>query len=224
MAWKPPRTCYRPAATRRQVPTSGQTSSASWPGVASSSADGRRSCFARCPTRRSSAIPWPDTSSSSRVSGRPAGDPRVHRPCDNPYTIPLNVSRIARTLPSLNRVAALQPSLSPGGRRCAYHRLERPAEGRLGVIADVERDGGHLRRVVAEQPARKLDAPSREIAHRRLPDQRAETFGQRRSRHADRSGKPFERPRIRWPIVQQRQRVPGNRITQSGQPSRLLAG
>jgi hypothetical protein len=50
----------------------------------------------------------------------------------------------------------------------------RAAEGRLGTIPDVEGNRGYLGGIATEHPARELDAPSREIAHRRLPDALAE--------------------------------------------------
>src|SRR5262245_26246709 len=75
------------------------------------------------------------------------------------------------SLPRARRRSALPP---PGGGRHAALALERAVEGRLGVVADVAGDPCHGVAALQQALRRELHAPAREIAHRRLTEQRRE--------------------------------------------------
>jgi len=73
-----------------------------------------------------------------------------------------------------------------------------------------------------QSPGGELDAPVRQILHRRLADERAETFGQDGARAADLPRQPLHGPRLSRPCVQQSQGPSDHRIAQSSQPAGVL--
>ena len=84
-----------------------------------------------------------------------------------------------------SRPGHLRAIPSPAGGRHSHQRLEGATERRLRVIPDVECHGRDFSVFIRELAARELDPPSREIAHRRLPHELAETFREQRARNAE---------------------------------------
>ena len=99
--------------------------------------------------------------------------------------------------------------------------LESPAEGGLGVVADVERHRRDLGRPVRQQARRHLHPPAREVLHRRLADEVREALGQRGPREPGLAGQRLHRPGPRRLLVEQPQRAADHRVAQAGEPARL---
>jgi hypothetical protein len=111
---------------------------------------------------------------------------------------------------------------TPRAGRHAGDLLERAAERRLGVVADLERGDGDLPHPFREQAGRDLHAPARQVLNRGMPHEVGEAVRQDRARRADVPGEAIQGPGMRGPLVEERERVPDDRVPQAREPPRLL--
>ena len=112
--------------------------------------------------------------------------------------------------------------LPPGGRWRPDRSAKRTIEGSLGIVAN---RFCHARDRIAsgcEQSGRELHAPSRQILHRRLPDEMGESLRERRPRQTHRLGELIQCPIRRGIAMQEVQRLTDMSIAQAGKPARLF--
>jgi hypothetical protein len=129
-------------------------------------------------------------------------------------------SRLRRLLGRLRQEpsALSTTSAAPPCRSYVRYLLERARERRLGFVADGAGHRAHRRGAGGQPTSRQLDAPLRQVGHRRVADEGREAFGEHRPGRPDLPGELRQSPPPCRLSMETRERATHDRISQSAKP------